>query len=157
MKEEGSFVLKDMKTKAEEEALANRPPPPPPPPIPPPPEKKLDDYDLTGFSGAALFIFNGVITGIKGAHMIESGLLTGLMAAWAAERLSTSPANAYFGALTWTYIGFSHGWMAYAKKPSFISNPVMCATGFGMAARYYYLKLQYEMKTKAEKESMEQW
>ena len=77
MKEEGSFVLKDMKTKAEEEALANRPPPPPPPPIPPPPEKKLDDYDLTGFSGAALFIFNGVITGIKGAHMIESGLLTG--------------------------------------------------------------------------------
>ena len=77
MKEKGSYLLKELSTKAEEEEAAERPPPPPPPPVPPPPESKIEDNDLTGYGGAALLIFNGVMTGVKGGMMIEGGLLAG--------------------------------------------------------------------------------
>jgi len=157
MKEKGSYLLKELSTKAEEEEAAERPPPPPPPPVPPPPESKIEDNDLTGYGGAALLIFNGVMTGVKGGMMIEGGLLAGLLGAWAANRMSLSPANAYFGTFTWAGISLQFGLMSYTKRASYIQAPIICATSAGLAARYYYLQLQHEMKSKEEKEAMEKW
>ena len=76
MKEEGSYLLKELATKAED-TVAVRPPPPPAPPISPPPETNVEDNDLTGYGGAAMLVFNGVMTGVKGGYMIETGLLAG--------------------------------------------------------------------------------
>jgi len=108
MKEEGSFLLKQIATKSED-SVAELLQPPPAPPVPPPPETKIEDNDLAGYGGSAMLLFNGIMSGVKGGFMIEGGLLAGLMSAWAAERLSTSPANAYFGTYTWAAIAIQFG------------------------------------------------
>ncbi len=43
------------------------------------------------------------------------------------------------------------------NRQSFMKSPVICAASLGMTARYYYLQLQYEMKSKDEKAALDQW
>jgi len=159
MKEDGSFLLKNITTADEEEAASlPRPPPPPPPPIPPPTPKSLQDYDIFGFSGSALLIFNGVMTGLRGGYMIEAGLLQGTLCLWAADRFSVKESNAYFGTLTWAVVASQYALMHWRwKSMTYIPSSLLCLTCLGMSGRYYYHQLQYEMKSKAEKEQLDKW
>lgn len=158
MKEQGSYVLKELRTKSDEEAV-DRPPPPPAPPIPPPVPRNIADLDLTGYGASALMAFNGVMTGLRGGYMVQTGLLSGILGAWSADLRSKSPANAYFGAWCWaaTSLQFAMHIFSKQKSPIFMSATVLCATSLGMTGKYYYEHLQYEMKTEAEKEADNPW
>jgi len=158
MREKGSYLLKELTTTADlEEAASQRPPPPPPPPIPPPAETKLSDQDLTGYGASALLIFNGVMTGFKAGFFIEPGVLPGAIGAWAAELNSKSPANAYFGTISWGAASAHYGLQHYLKRPSYIPAWLLCLTSLGMTGSYYFQQLQYEMKTVSEKEKDNPW
>merc|ERR1712002_1359683 len=130
MKEDGSFLLKNITTADEEEAASlPRPPPPPPPPIPPPTPKSLQDYDIFG-----------------------------TLCLWAADRFSVKESNAYFGTLTWAVVASQYALMHWKwKSMSYIPSSLLCLTCLGMSGRYYYHQLQYEMKSKAEKEQLDKW